>query len=77
MSSRESRLQEAISAFNRNEFPSRRAAAVAYDVPYTTLNERIRQKRQSRVEAVEPLKLLTNDQALFLVNWIIELDRVK
>ncbi|KAI0993129.1 hypothetical protein K3495_g15055, partial [Podosphaera aphanis] len=77
MSSRESRLQEAISGLNRNESPSRRAAAVAYDVPYTTLNERIRQKRQSRVEAAEPLKLLTNDQELFLVNWIIELDRVK
>ena len=77
MSVRESRISDAIAAFNRNEFSSRRAAAVAYDVPAATLIQRIKEKSKSHQEGAESLKRLTNDQELYLVNWIIELDRVK
>ncbi|KAI1008084.1 hypothetical protein K3495_g152 [Podosphaera aphanis] len=77
MSARESRLQDAITAFNRNEFLSQRAAAKAYDLPAATLIQRIKEKSKSHQESAEPLKLLCNDQELYLVNWIIELDRVK
>ena len=64
MSSFESLIQDAITAFERNEFSSQRAAATAteFGIPVSTLNYRIRQKRQSHKEGAEHLKLLTNDQ---------------
>ncbi|KAI1007837.1 hypothetical protein K3495_g400 [Podosphaera aphanis] len=77
MSSFESRVQDAITAFERDEFSSQRAAATELGIPVSTFNYRIRQKRQSQKEGAEHLKLLTSDQELYLVNWIIQLDRVK
>ncbi|KAI1001777.1 hypothetical protein K3495_g6422 [Podosphaera aphanis] len=77
MSSFELRVQDAITAFERSEFSSQRAAATEFGIPVSTLNYRIRQKRQSHKEGAEHLKLLTSDQELYLVNWIIQLDRVK
>ncbi|KAI1004624.1 hypothetical protein K3495_g3587 [Podosphaera aphanis] len=77
MSARESRHQDAIIAFNRNEFSSQRAAAKAYGLSAATLIQRFKEKSKSHQGSVEPLKLISNDQELYLVNWIIELDRVK
>ncbi|KAI1004041.1 hypothetical protein K3495_g4170 [Podosphaera aphanis] len=77
MSSFESRVQDARIVFERNEFSSQRAAAIEFGIPVSTFNYRIRPKRQSHKEGAEHLKLLTSDQELYLVNWIIQLDRVK
>ena len=60
MSVRESRISDAIAAFNRNEFSSRRAAAVTYDVPAATLIQRIKEESKSHQEGAESLKRLTN-----------------
>ncbi|KAI0992754.1 hypothetical protein K3495_g15431 [Podosphaera aphanis] len=54
-----------------------RAATKAYDLLVATLIQRIKEKSKSHQESVEPLKLLSNDQELYLVNLIIELDRAK
>lgn len=71
MSTNESRLQDTIAAFDSNEFSSQRAAAAAFGIPASTFNHRISQRRQSHKEGAEPLKRLTIDQELHLVNWII------
>ncbi|KAI0999101.1 hypothetical protein K3495_g9097 [Podosphaera aphanis] len=77
ISARESGLQDASAASNRNVSSSQRAAAKAYDLPAATLIQRIKEKSKSHQESAEPLSLISTDQELYLVNWIIELDRVR
>ena len=69
----EGRIALAIQALHSNRFQSLRAAAKAYDVPYTSLNRRysgIRSRRETRSAACK----LTQNEEEVLLQRILDLD---
>ncbi len=66
---REERLQNAISAFNNQEFKSVRGAATAFDVSHVTLSRRLA-GGLSRAQATEMTQILSNAEEKTLVRWI-------
>jgi hypothetical protein len=69
----EGRVLLAIKAFNQGQFPSIKAAATAYDAPYTTTRLRA-QGRPSRHECQPNSRKLSPTEESALENWIISLD---
>ena len=72
-SNKEIRLQQAITDFQTNRYPSIRAAARANDVHHTTLSRRLK-GRVSRRIARQPQQLLSEIQEQLLVQWILDLE---
>lgn len=66
-------ITEALSACERGDFDTLKEAALAYDVPYSTLTARAR-GRSTRGQAHVHQQLLTLEQEELLVEWIIDLD---
>ena len=62
----EADIQAAISAYNKTEYSSIRAAAHAFSVPYHTLRNRLA-GRTSRSQAYENAQILSNAEELTLV----------
>ena len=73
MDPRELAIQSAISDLDAGIFTSQRKAAKAYDVPRSTLRERIN-GRQSHAIAHQQQQRLIPEQERFLVRWILNKD---
>ena len=69
----EGRLELAIQAYQRGDFQSYRAAAKAYDVPRTTLQDRVTGAKPKR-GSIAKNRLLTPTEEETLINWIISMD---
>ena len=69
----EGRILLAINAFKQGQFTSIRAAATAYDAPYTTTLRRA-QGRTPRRECRPNGQKLSSTEESALENWIISLD---
>jgi hypothetical protein len=70
MDPRELAIQSAISDLDASIFTSQRKAAKAYDVPQSTLQERIN-SRQSHTIAHQQQQRLTLEQERFIVRCIL------
>ena len=70
---RESAIQQAIADFESGKFKSKRAAANAYGLPFSTFKDRVNGSKP-RATAHEKSQRLTPVQEEFLVDWIIDLD---
>lgn len=66
ISFKESRLQDAIVAFFSNEFLSRQAAAIAYDISAATSIQRNREKSRPCREDITPTKNISNHEEFLL-----------
>ena len=73
MSQTEGRITLALQAYQQGQFSSLRAAARAYDVPYTTLTRRYK-GTASRSNSRSPHYKLTQTEETALINWILSLD---
>jgi hypothetical protein len=69
----EEAIQDAIKAYNRDEYPSIRQTAAAYGVDRKTLTRRLR-GGNTRQQGKETQRLLSSAQEDLLVRWIIDLD---
>ncbi len=68
----EARISQAIEAIHSNNSPSIRAAARAYDVPYSTLVKRLHGQPTYQQSRMANRKLLpTEEEALF--QWVISM----
>src|SRR5215469_7883486 len=72
---REIVIQKAIADFNSKKFKSKRATALHYGLPLSTLSNRLR-GAQTRATANEKNQRLSPTQEKFLVDWIIDLDSI-
>ena len=68
----EANIQSAISALEKNEFTSIRKAARAFNVPNTTLRNRM-SRRTLRSNAHKSDQILSNAKERTLVRWITHL----
>jgi len=59
---KESKLQEAIEGLKAGKFPSVRGAAKFFDMPETTLRNRYKGRRKTRVESHAEQQYLDKDQ---------------
>jgi len=66
------RLQKAIDAFQRGEYPSFRSCSRAFSVCRETLRNRI-SGRPSRTQAHEPMQILSDSEEKTLIRWITHL----
>ena len=73
VSEKEQKIQEALDAFERGEFPSLRKVSTAYQIDRKTLTRRLR-GGITRQEAREGQQLLSSTQENLLARWIIDLD---
>jgi hypothetical protein len=73
MDNRELSIQSAISDLNSGVFKSVRAAAKAYSIPRSTLQDRIAGATNSQKSHYNQQRL-TPEQESFLVDWILEQD---
>jgi hypothetical protein len=73
MDNLENRLLDAIDAFNRGEFKSKRAAASHFDVPYRLFVNR-HAGRRTRQEKEAPNKRLTDEEEQAVINFMLSLD---
>ena len=64
----------AIKAFNDGQFKSIQAAAQAYNVPHSTLYNRLH-GRTARVDAIPNSKKLTTTEESMLVKWILSINQ--
>src|SRR5450432_827129 len=71
---REGRIALAIEALKQGYFTSLKAAARSYDVPYTTLYDRVH-NRPARRDARPTNCKLTTTEELTLVQWILSMDQ--
>jgi Tc5 transposase DNA-binding domain/helix-turn-helix, Psq domain len=71
---REGRIALAIEALKQGYFTSPKAAAKAYDVPYSTFLRRVRD-RPARRDIRPPNCKLTATEELTLVQWILSMDQ--
>src|SRR3954452_15424436 len=69
----EARLSSAIEAFKNGQFRSVRAAAAAYDIPKSTLADRLHGRRPLSEAQLENRKLLSSEETA-LVQWILSMD---
>lgn len=69
----EERVRRAVKAYQDGQFESTRRAAVAYDVPQSTVSDRLRGVQPRRVAQMGNRKLtMTEEKALIL--WILSMD---
>ena len=73
ISEKEQKIQDAVDAYSRGEYPSLRTLSAAYGVDRKTLTRRIR-GGVTRQEAREEQQLLSSTQEDLLCRWIIDLD---
>ena len=73
MSQIEGRIALALQAYQQGQISSLRAAARAYDVPYTSLYRR-NQGTTSRLVSVSSNRKLTQTEESALIKWILSLD---
>ena len=66
---REAIIQEAIKRLDSKEFPSIRSAAAHFEVPFTTLHNRVA-GMQSRTESYETRQILSNAEEKTIVRWV-------
>jgi hypothetical protein len=71
MNTRENTIHQAISDLNSGVLPSQNAAADAYGLPRSTLQERIKGRKNAR-ESHAHQQRLAPEQEEFLVEWILE-----
>jgi predicted HTH domain antitoxin len=69
----EGRIQLAISAINKGEITSLRRAVEIFNVPYSTLRDRIKGK-QYRIEQRANSHRLSKNEEASLVKWILSRD---
>jgi hypothetical protein len=69
----EDRLSLAVKAYKNSHVKSVRAAAAAYDVPYSTLAHRIN-GRKARSEIPVNCQKLSNLEEASLKKWILDMD---
>ena len=72
-SNQEDRILLAINAIKQGQFQSVRAAAASYDIPRTTLRDRIH-GMASRRDSIPNLQKLTPYEESALVRYILDLD---
>ncbi|KFY90459.1 hypothetical protein V500_05177 [Pseudogymnoascus sp. VKM F-4518 (FW-2643)] len=72
-SNQEGRILLAINAIKQGQFQSVRAAAASYDIPRTTLRDRIH-GMASRRDSIPNLQKLTLYEESALVQYILNLD---
>ena len=65
-------IVEAIQGLENKEFPSIRSAARHFEVPFTTLRDRIAGTK-TRAESYEMRQILSNAEEKALVRWITRL----
>src|SRR5947209_16017387 len=71
---RELRLQEAMAAWKRGDFPSIRSAAMFHKMPFATLTHRINGRVPRLERQKQPtLQLLTDAQEAALADWCRDL----
>ena len=70
---REARIEKAIKAYRDNKFTSIGEAAIAFDLPKSTLGHRL-QGRENRQKAHEDQQLFTPAAEKAIVQWILKLD---
>ena len=73
-SQKEGRIALAIQAFEQGQFKSLKAATESYDVPYSTVYNRVN-GRPSRRDSQPPNRKLTNIEESTLVQWILSMDQ--
>ncbi len=73
-SQNEGRIALAIQAFKRGQFKSLRAATTSYDVPYSTVYDRVN-GRPSRRDSQPANRKLTDTEESTLVQWILSMDQ--
>jgi len=73
MDSREVAITQAIADYNTGRFSSQRAAAIAYDVPRSTLSGRLKGAMNSSISHHHQQRL-SPDQEESLADWILEED---
>ena len=71
--SRESRIQMAIDAIQKNQFKPLKEAASSYDVPRTTLQDRISGTASRAHQCANCQKLSINEESV-LSAWILDMD---
>ena len=72
--SKESRVQMALDALKKGQFKSQRAAALAFDIPETTLCRRIRGV-VSRPQKTANCQKLSDTEESTLLAWILDMDK--
>lgn len=73
MNSRETAIQQAIQDLSTGIHTSQNAAAKAYGIPRTTLQDRLKGAKDTTTSHQHQQRL-TPDQEVFLVEWILEED---
>ena len=73
-SQKEGRIALAIQAFNRGQFKSLLAATTSYDVPYSTVYNRVN-GHPSRRDLQPANRKLTDTEESTLVQWILSMDQ--
>ena len=68
-STKESRIQKAINAYNSKQYSSILKAARAFAIPYLTMKNRL-SGRVSQAQAQESVQNLSNAKKKILVRWI-------
>ncbi|KKA16260.1 Transposase Tan1, partial [Rasamsonia emersonii CBS 393.64] len=71
--SREERLQLALQAYKKGQFPSIQKAADAFDVPKSTLITRV-SGTTSRKDSIANCRKLTETEENTLSTWILDMD---
>jgi hypothetical protein len=71
---RDSRIESAISAYLTKQYSSIRKAADAFNLPFTTVRDRMA-GRNSRIIAHESQQTLSNGEESILIRWITRLTR--
>ena len=71
---KEEKIQEAIRALNEGKISSVRKAATFFEVPETTLRNRYKQRRGTRVEGHEDQQHLVKEEERALECWAIKMD---
>ena len=72
--SKEGRMQLALDAYKRGLYPTKKAAAKAFDVPRSTLTTRL-QGTTSRKESRANCRKLTDTEETTLSTWILDMER--
>ena len=72
--SKETRVQMALDALKKGQFKSQRAAALAFDIPETTLRRRIRGV-VSRPQKTANCQKLSDTEESTLLAWILDMDK--
>ena len=73
-SQKEGRIALAIQAFKRGQFKSLKAATESYDVPYSTVRDRVN-GYPSRRDSRPTNRKLTDTEESTLVQWILSMDQ--